>query len=114
MRDDLANPDSDWHAALGDGIATIATALFTDDRPPATLESLVPKIHGAVFFVYGEHGQPAEKPANHSFYAKAHGPKALWQVPGSRHVGGVDARPREYERRVVAFFDRNLLQGERP
>jgi dienelactone hydrolase len=113
VRDDLANPDSDWQAALGDGIATIATALFTDDRPPATLESLVPKIHGAVFFVYGERGQPAEKPANHSFYAKAHGPKALWQVPGSRHVGGVDARPREYERRVVAFFDHHLLQGKR-
>ena len=43
-------------------------------------------------------------------YAKAHEPKALWQVPGSRHVGGVEARPHEYERRIVAFFDQNLLK----
>jgi hypothetical protein len=31
-------------------------------------------------------------------------------VPGSRHTGGIDARPAEYERRVVAFFDHALLQ----
>jgi hypothetical protein len=59
-------------------------------------------------------GQPAENPADHSFYAQARAPKALWHVPGSRHLGGVDARPREYERRVVAFFDENLLKGKQP
>jgi len=36
-------------------------------------------------------------------------PKAVWRIPEARHVGGFDARPREYERRVVAFFDRALL-----
>jgi hypothetical protein len=25
------------------------------------------------------------------------------------HIGGIDARPEEYERRVTAFFDRALL-----
>jgi hypothetical protein len=30
-------------------------------------------------------------------------------VPGSRHTGGIDARPAEYEQRVVAFFDAALL-----
>ena len=95
---------------LGGGIVTLATSVFAGDLPPSTLKSLVPKIHGAVFFVYGEHGQPAEQPANRSFYAAAHAPKQLWEVPGSGHIGGVDAQPREYERRVIAFFDRALAE----
>ena len=32
-------------------------------------------------------------------------PKALWEIPESGHVGGIAARPAEYERRVVEFFD---------
>jgi fermentation-respiration switch protein FrsA (DUF1100 family) len=45
------------------------------------------------------------------FYAAASGPKEIWEVPGSDHIGGVDAQPLEYERRVVGFFDRTLLNG---
>ena len=30
---------------------------------------------------------------------------------GSAHTGGVDARPAEYEQRVVAFFDEALLDN---
>ena len=63
----------------------------------------------AVFFVYGEHGQSTEQPANNAFYAAAGFPKAIWEVPGSKHTGGIDAQPREYERRVIAFFDEALL-----
>jgi len=74
----------------------------------------VPKIHGAVFFVYGEKGQDMEEPANTEFFARAHEPKQLWEVPGSGHIGGIAAQPREYERRVVAFFNRHLLEGSKP
>ncbi len=108
VRDELANPGGGWSEIIGNGVATLATAVFTDDLPPATLKSLVPKISGAVFFVYGERGQPAEKPANTAFYAAAHGPKAIWEVPGSGHIGGIEAQPAEYERRIVGFFDRAL------
>jgi hypothetical protein len=39
----------------------------------------------------------------------------LWEVPGARHTGGLDAQPQEYERRVVGFFDAALLaSGEEP
>jgi len=31
-------------------------------------------------------------------------------VPGSGHTGGINARPKEYERRVIGFFDRALLR----
>jgi dienelactone hydrolase len=109
VRDDVVN-DGPWQTVLGDGVATIATSLFADDRPPRTLKSLVPKIHGAAFFVYGEEGQEMERPANRDFYGRAHEPKQLWEVPGSKHIGGLAARPREYERRIVAFFDDHLLR----
>ena len=111
VRDIVANPDTSWQEVIGNGVATAATALFTDDLPPADLLSLVPKISGATFFVYGEKGQPGERPANEAFYAAARGPKELWEVPGSGHMKGIEAQPAEYERRVVGFFDRTLLSN---
>ncbi len=113
VRDELANPGGGWSEIIGNGVATLATAVFTDNLPPRTLKSLVPQISGAVLFVYGERGQPAERPANRAFYAAARGQREIWEVPGSGHIGGVDAQPLEYERRVVDFFDRTLLDGNR-
>ncbi len=107
VRDEIAN-GSGWQELVGNSIATAATAVFTNNLPPRTLKSLVPEISGAVFFVYGEHGQPAERPANRAFYAAARGDKAIWEVPGSGHIGGTEAQPAEYERRVTEFFDRWL------
>jgi uncharacterized protein len=109
VRDEVANPGGAWQELIGNSVATAATAVFTGNLPPADLQSLVPKISGATFFVYGERGQPAEKPANDAFYAAANGTKEIWEVPGSKHMGGIEAQPLEYERRVVGFFDRALL-----
>jgi dienelactone hydrolase len=111
VRDELANPGGAWQELIGTGVATAATALFSDNLPPRSLKSLAPQISGAVFFVYGERGQPAERPANRAFYAAAHEPKEIWEVPGSGHIGGTEAQPQEYERRITAFFDRELRPG---
>ena len=111
VRDELANPGGGWQELIGNGFATAATAIFSNNLPPASLKSLVPKIAGSVFFVYGERGQPTEEPANRAFYAAAGRPKAIWKVPGSGHIGGIAAQPAEYERRVVAFFDKALLDS---
>jgi hypothetical protein len=102
------NPGGTWDSVIGTSVITAATALYTDNLPPRSLESLVPKIHGAAFFVYGEKGQPGEQPANERFYELARGTKELWEVPGSGHMDGADAQPVEYERRIVGFFDRTL------
>jgi uncharacterized protein len=113
-RDDVANGGLDWQLLVGDGVATVGTALFTSNMPPEALKDLVPRIgNRPVFFVYGERGQPTEKPANTGFYKVAKGPKQLWEVPGSGHIGGIDAQPKEYERRVIGFFDRALLEQSR-
>jgi hypothetical protein len=62
-----------------------------------------------VFFIYGERGQDGERNLNPIYYREAGQPKKIWEVPGSGHVGGIDARPVEYEQRVVGFFDQALL-----
>jgi len=113
VRDELANPGGKWHYVVGNSVATVGTALFTSDTPPADLKSLVTKIENPAFFIFGAKGQPTEKPANDEFYKVKRGPKEIWEVPGSKHMGGIDARPAAYERRVVGFFDRWLLRQSR-
>jgi fermentation-respiration switch protein FrsA (DUF1100 family) len=90
-------------------LITAWTAIFANEGPPPSLEDLVPRISpNAVFFVYTRPGQGGEG-LNPAYYEAAMEPKALWEVPGADHTGGIDAQPQEYERRVVAFFDRELL-----
>ena len=113
VRDELANPGGKWQYVVGNSVATVGTALFTSDTPPADLKSLVTKIENPAFFIFGAKGQPTEKPANDEFYKVKRGPKEIWEVPGSKHMGGIDARPAAYERRVVGFFDRWLLRQSR-
>jgi uncharacterized protein len=36
-------------------------------------------------------------------------PKELWIIPEAGHIGGLSARPEEYEERVVGFFDKWLF-----
>ena len=43
-------------------------------------------------------------------------PAEYWEVPGADHVGGIDTAPEDYERHVIDFLDRHLLnvEGARP
>ena len=52
---------------------------------------------------------PNGEKLNRRYYAAAQEPKTLWEIPESKHTGGIDARPREYERRVVGFLGDALL-----
>jgi dienelactone hydrolase len=113
VRDDLANSGVMWQNLIGDAVATVGTAVATSNTPPEDLKSLVGKSTTPAFFVYGEHGQYIEEPANKGFYAEAKGPKEIWEVPGSKHMGGIDAQPAAYEQRIVGFFDRFLLKRSR-
>jgi dienelactone hydrolase len=114
IRDDLANADGTWGKAGAIAsplpMLALATAVFTDGLPPPSLESLVRRIDStAVFFAYS--GQVVEeRTANRGFYAAAGEPKEIWEVPEGGHIGGITARPAEYEERVIGFFDRELLE----
>jgi dienelactone hydrolase len=92
---------------------TSGVALFGDKTPPESLKDLVGRIAPTpVFFIYGEHGQTGERNLNPTYYTSAREPKAIWEVPGSGHTGGINARPKQYERRVIGFFDRALLAAD--
>ncbi len=67
----------------------------------------------AVFLIYTTHGVDTED-LNPLYYRAAGEPKAIWKIPEAEHTGGLAARPREYERRVIAFLDRELPEGPRP
>ena len=99
-----------WLTLPSSAAVTTGVALFTGNAPPPSLKDLVGRIAPTpVLFIYGEHGQDGERNLNPTYYRSAREPKAIWEVPGSGHVGGINARPKEYERRVVGFFDRALL-----
>ena len=62
-----------------------------------------------MFFIYGQYDQDNVRELDPSYYAAAAEPKAIWEVADASHTGAIDSRPHEYERRVIAFFDRALL-----
>jgi len=98
-----------WFDASFFAVATTATAVLADDVPPPSLTDLVGRIAPRpILLIAGGRGQSNEKSLNPLFYAAAREPKALWVIPEATHTGGLVARPREYERRVVGFFDRSL------
>jgi len=43
------------------------------------------------------------------YYERAGEPKSIWYIPEAVHTEGLQARPAEYERCVIAFFDDALL-----
>lgn len=99
-----------WLQIPSSAALTAGVALFGNTTPPASLKDLVGRIAPTpVLFIYGEHGQEGERDLNPTYYKSAGRPKAIWEVPGSGHTGGINARPKEYERRVIGFFDRGLL-----
>jgi dienelactone hydrolase len=92
-------------------VKTAAVAVFADRLPPQDLRDLVPRIAPRPVLLVAapnsKHGEELNRR-----YVRAAGPTAtLWEIPESGHVDGIAARPAEYERRVVGFFDRALGPG---
>ena len=54
-------------------------------------------------------GRRREEKPNKLLHAAAHEPKQIWEVPNGQHIAGITTEPAEYERRVIGFFDRTLL-----
>ena len=93
-------------------VMTAALTVFSNHGPPPNIVDRIGRIApGAVFLIYADPGLGDENTRQPKYYAAAGEPKAIWKVPGSKHTGGIDARPAEYEQRVITFFDRSLLQG---
>jgi uncharacterized membrane protein len=93
---------------------TPGIAVFSNANPPPHLIDLVGDIAPrAMFVIYApDIAAGEERRFNTAFYRAAGRPKAIWGVAGAGHVGAQDARPREYERRVTAFFDQALREEQ--
>ncbi len=88
---------------------TAGTAVFSGHAPPPNLNDVVDRISPRpVFFIYASSGQGGEE-LSQDYYESARQPKLVWKVPGATHTNGIEARPREYERRIIGFFDKALL-----
>ena len=97
-------------AALVHAVMTPGVALFSNrPPPPASRTSRPTSRRTALFLIYADPGQGGESELQQKFYDAAREPKEIWLVPGAGHTGGIEARPAEYERRVVGFFDDALL-----
>ncbi len=82
---------------------------MSGSAPPAALDELVGRIAPRpTSLIYAGHGGGGEE-LNVEYFRAASAPKALWKIAEAGHVGGLDAGPDEYERRVTGFFDRTLL-----
>ena len=91
---------------------TTALVVMSRSVPPPSLDDLVSRVAPRhVFLIYAGRGAGGEE-LNPIYYRAAASPKLLWKIPEARHVGGLEARPREYERRVTAFFDNALLESD--
>jgi uncharacterized protein len=111
VREDLSRGPAGWPSLPTALVLTAATAVLSGDAPPRSLEDLVARVSPTpIFLIYAGHGQGGED-LNPAYYRAAREPKTLWQIPEAGHTGGIEARPREYEERVVAFFDQALLES---
>jgi dienelactone hydrolase len=93
-------------------VTTAALTVFSNHGPPPPIVDRIGRIAPrSVFLIYADPGVGGENTRQPKYYAAAGEPKAIWKVPASKHTGGIDARPAEYEQRVIAFFDGALLKA---
>ncbi len=90
---------------------TAGTAVFSSTAPPPNLTDLAPKIEQPLFVIWAPNGGNIEHMSREYYELASSSSKQIWAMPTAKHVGGIRDQPREYERRVVGFFDETLLAG---
>jgi dienelactone hydrolase len=83
---------------------TVAVAVTSGQAPPAHLRDLAARIDEPLLLIAAPNSRHGEE-LNRDYAAAAGDNATLWEIPEAGHVGGLDARPAEYEQRVVGFFD---------
>jgi hypothetical protein len=105
--DDIPSP-SKWLGLPFLVAKTGAVAVFSNTAPPPELTELVPRIAPTPLLLIWAPASGGED-MNPTYYRLAGRPKTIWAIPEAGHIQGITARPKEYERRVVDFFDEALL-----
>jgi hypothetical protein len=92
---------------------TAGTAVFSSTAPPPNLTDVAPKITQPLFVIWAPNGGNIEHMSKEYYELASSSSKQIWAMPTAKHVGGIRDQPREYERRVVGFFDQALLGDTR-
>ena len=90
---------------VGNAAKVGSLAVFTNETPAPNLRNVVARIAPRPILLIAAPNTKNGEKLNRGYYEAAREPKTLWEIPESKHVGGMEARPAEYERRVVGFFD---------
>jgi hypothetical protein len=94
-------------------VMTASMTVFQNHGPPPPIVKRIGRIAPRpVLLIYADPGQGGESVRQPKYYAAAGEPKGIWKVPGAGHTGGLETKPEEYERRVIAFFDNALLNTD--
>ena len=96
--------------APGALMMTIGTAVFSSSAPPPNLTDVAPKIKQPLFVIWAPNGGNIEHMSKKYYELAGSSSKQIWAMPTAKHVGGIRDQPKEYERRVMGFFDRALLK----
>jgi dienelactone hydrolase len=88
---------------------TASIAVFANESPPRNLKDLSAEVRQPLLLIAAPNSGHGEE-LNRGYHAAAGDNSTLWEIPESGHVGGLEARPDEYERRVVGFFDEALAR----
>lgn len=92
-------------ARMASAVGQQAVRAVSGMRQAPPLLGLIGRIAPRRVLLIAAGGRPNEIRVNRT-YREAAGPTAqLWTVPEAGHTRGIDARPVEYERRVIAFLD---------
>ena len=85
-------------------LKTASIAVSTNQLPPDHLADLAGEVDQPLMLIAAPEKGVGEE-LNRLYHAGAGANSTLWEIPESTHTGGIEARPAEYERRVVGFFD---------
>jgi uncharacterized protein len=108
--EDLSHDDGVLNNLLGAPMAitkSVAVAVFGNEPIPSSLEDLAADVEQPLLLI-ADPESPNGEDLNRQYHAAAGENSTLWEIPGAGHTDGIEARPEEYERRVVGFFDREL------
>lgn len=107
---DFPPPDGvkSWYYALYDTVFFPMLRWRTGVSDPLSIREGVSLISPRPLLLIGS-GSERDSVEYHSDAANE--PKELWIIPEAGHIGGLAARPEEYESRIVDFFDRALSVG---
>ena len=80
--------------------------VLSGDPPGPPLEDLIARVESPTLLISA--GTGVERDFNLLYDKAARGPVDHWNLPAAHHTDAIHEYPREYEQRVVTFFDKEL------